>query len=84
MDYVPDLDAINAYFNSIPTFVVFVFTFAGFVGGISTATLINVFDDISRTIKRYVLKKRVDKSAKDLTDYVDSIINRDDGWYISC
>ena len=79
MDYVPDLDAVNAYFNSIPAFVAAFFVFAGFVGGIITASLINVVDDISRTIKRYVSKKRVDKSAKELTDYVDSIINRDDG-----
>lgn len=79
MDYVLDLDAINAYFNSIPTFVVAFLAFAGFVGGYITARLINVFDDISRIINCYVLKKRVDKSAKELTDYVDSIINRDDG-----
>lgn len=74
----PDLDVVQAYFESIPDFVVAFYTFVGFFLGVMASVVINCLDDLSRFIKRFVLKKRVNKSAKELTDYVDMIINREE------
>lgn len=75
---VPDLDSVQAYFQSIPDFVAVVFVVLGFFAGLFFAWVCGCLDEISYFLKQRKLKKRLDKSSKELTDYVDSIINREE------
>lgn len=77
MAATPDLDSVQAYFLSIPDFVKVFFVLLGFFGGLFFACVCGLIDEISYFLKQRKLKKRLDKSSKELTDYVDSIISRE-------
>lgn len=74
----PDLDSVQVYLESIPSFVSAFYTFLGFFLGVMVSAFIDCIDVLLRFIKRFVLKKRLDNSSKELCDYVDSIINREE------
>lgn len=72
----PDLDAVQAYFESIPNFVAAFFVFGGFSIGVFFAWICGCIDEISYFFKLRRLKKRLDKSSQELCDYVDKYIER--------
>lgn len=73
----PDLDAVQAYFDSIPGFVVGFYVLVGFIYGFLFWSVNGVIEEITAYFRQRRLKKRVDKSAKELMEYVDKVINRD-------